>query len=95
VDPSGAEVLAHAGHEGEISLVLRNPEDTDQVLIPAFSTRQMLGRAGPAPKSRASVSAVSTPRPGVPVVRREPVKIRIIRDASVTETPAVPDSSSS
>ncbi len=95
VDPSGAEVLAHAGHEGEISLVLRNPEDTDQVQIPAFSTRQMLGGAAPAPKRRATATAVSTPRPGVPVVRREPAKIRIIRDASVTETPAVPDSSSS
>jgi hypothetical protein len=40
------------------------------------------------------VRVAATPQPGVPVVRREPPKIRIIRDASVTETPAVRDSSS-
>jgi pilus assembly protein CpaB len=100
VDPSGAEVLAHAGHEGEISLVLRNPEDESTEDVAAFSTRQMLGgpaaasapkkRTGPAPAS----TVVSTASPVAPVIRREPPKIRIIRDASVTETPAVHDSSS-
>ena len=96
VDPAGAEVLAHAGHEGEISLVLRNPEDNDQVQVEAFSTRQMLGRATPPHVAvrRTSAAPASAPRPDVPVVRREPAKIRIIRDASVTETPAVADSSS-
>lgn len=95
VDPSGAEVLAHAGHEGQISLVLRNPDDQDHVQIPSFSTRQMLGGVAVAPaKKRGTTTVVSSPRPGVPVVRREPTKVRIIRDASVTETPAVPDSSS-
>jgi len=96
VDPQGAEVLAHAGHEGEISLVLRNPEDESTDQVPSFSTRQMLGASAPAPpvKRRTTVTAVSTPPPGIPVVRREPPKIRIIRDASVTETPAVHDSSS-
>jgi pilus assembly protein CpaB len=96
VDPPGAEVLAHAGHEGEISLVLRNPEDTDQIPVEAFSTRQMLGRNAPPAVAvrRTSATPVTTPRPDVPVVRREPPKIRIIRDASVTETPAVADSSS-
>lgn len=97
VDPAGAEVLAHAGFEGQISLVLRNPDDVDHVQVPAFSTRQMLGGVAAAPvpaKKRATTTVVSTPRPGVPVVRREPTKVRIIRDASVTETPAVPDSSS-
>jgi Flp pilus assembly protein CpaB len=101
VDPSGAEVLAHAGHEGEISLVLRNPEDESTEEVAAFSTRQMLGRgAAPAPPVAASprkappAAVVSSPPPGVPVIRREPPKIRIIRDASVTETPAVHDSTS-
>jgi pilus assembly protein CpaB len=93
VDPSGAEVLAHAGHEGQISLVLRNPEDVDQVTVPSFSTREMLGRAAAAPRRRGTAVA-STPRPVAPVVRKEPAKIRIIRDASVTETPAVTDSTS-
>ena len=91
VDPSGAEVLAHAGHEGQISLVLRNPEDVDQVAVPSFSTRQMLGKAAAAPR-RTGTAVASAPRQAAPVVRREPAKIRIIRDASVTETPAVTDS---
>ena len=97
VDPTGAEVLAHAGHEGEISLVLRNPEDGGTEEVAAFSTRQMLG--GPAAASAARkriggpvAAPVATPPPGVPVIHREPPKIRIIRDASVTETPAVHDS---
>ena len=96
VDPQGAEVLAHAGHEGEISLVLRNPEDESKEQVPSISTRQMLGgvAVGPAPKRRTTATVSAGPRPGVPVVRREPPKVRIIRDASVTETPAVHDSTS-
>ena len=97
VDPSGAEVLAHAGHEGEISLVLRNPEDESKETVPGLSTRQMLGGAVPAsgPRRRSgAAAAVSARPPGVPVVHRERPNIRIIRDASVTETPAVHDSSS-
>ncbi|TMQ56272.1 MAG: Flp pilus assembly protein CpaB [Candidatus Eisenbacteria bacterium] len=98
VDPAGAEVLAHAGHEGEISLVLRNPGDDSKEQVPGLSTREMLGGSIPtavptaAPKRRPTVTPVSTPPPGVPVVHREPPKIRIIRDASVTETPAFHDS---
>src|SRR5439155_1536737 len=45
VDPKGAEVLAHAQHEGEIHLVLRNPDDQARVEVPAFSTREMMGQA--------------------------------------------------
>jgi pilus assembly protein CpaB len=94
VDPQGAEVLAHAGHEGEISLVLRNPEDESKEQVPSISTRQMLGGVAVGPRRRSTVTVSSGPRPGVPVVRREPPKVRIIRDASVTETPAVHDSTS-
>jgi len=94
VDPQGAEVLAHAGHEGEISLVLRNPEDESNEQVPSISTRQMLGVAAIAPKRRPTATVSAGPRPGVPVVRREAPKVRIIRDASVTETPAVHDSTS-
>src|SRR5262245_3501797 len=78
VDPAGAEVLAHAGHEGEISLVLRNPEDNSKETVPGLSTREMLGgsvpAAAPAPKRRPSgaASVVSSRPPAVPVVRREP-----------------------
>ena len=38
VDPEGAEKVAHASHEGEIHLVLRNPADQSQVNLSAFST---------------------------------------------------------
>jgi len=94
VDPQGAEVLAHAGHEGEISLVLRNPDDDSKEQVPSISTRQMLGATAMAPTRRTTATVSSGPRRGVPVVRREPPKVRIIRDASVTETPAVHDSTS-
>ncbi len=94
VDPQGAEVLAHAQHEGEIHLVLRNPEDGALVNVPSFSTRQMLGASPPAPSRRAVAASAPVSRVVAPS-RREPSKIRIIRNANVTETPAVPDSSSS
>ena len=93
VDPDGAEVLAHADHEGEISLVLRNPEDATHVTVPAVSTHQMMG-----------ISVAEPPRPvgkarpvaHTPAVsKREPGKVRIIRNANVTESPAVTDSSAS
>jgi pilus assembly protein CpaB len=98
VDPEGAEVLAHAQHEGEISLVLRNPEDQEQVKLAALSTGRMLGRGAPA-------VAASEPARRAPVVRARPAaaapapvarpavppKVRIIRSANVTEQPAVTD----
>jgi pilus assembly protein CpaB len=97
VDPPGAEVLAHAGHEGEISLVLRNPEDESKEQVPGLSTRQMLGgnvNASVSRGRRTPAAPASVPRPGVPQIRREPPKVRIIRDANITETPAVHDSTS-
>jgi pilus assembly protein CpaB len=86
VDPKGAEMLAHAQHEGEIALVLRNPDDNGQQEVSAFSTRQMLGY-GEEPKP------VAGPRHAAPAAPRDPGKIRIIRSAEVSETPAVRDTS--
>ena len=96
VDPTGAEVLAHSQHEGEISLVLRNPDDQTQVATPALSTSGMLG---PGPNKPAVGRSSSRPA-GAQVASSTPTtsqklgpqKIRIIRSANVTETPAVPDS---
>ena len=92
VDPPGAEKLAHAGQEGEIHLVLRNPEDQEQVNVPIFSTGEMLG-GGPAV---ASSGPRRGPGPAPPsVIRRVgDGKVRIIRNAEVTETPAIADSTS-
>jgi len=94
VDPTGAEVLAHAQHEGEISLVLRNPDDQTEVKTSALSTTSLLGSGRSAAnrnstRSRTSTQVASTPAPSTSV---SPQKVRIIRSANVTETPAVPDS---
>ena len=91
VDPTGAEVLAHSQHEGEISLVLRNPDDQAQVKTASLSTTGMLGssRSGATRSSaRPSTQVASNPTPQ----NLAPQKVRIIRSANVTETPAVADS---
>lgn len=92
VDPQGAEVLAHAQHEGVIHLVLRNPDDQTKVDVSSFSTREMLGVA-----PRAPARAPRREEPPAPVVvaapqPADPPSIRIIRSAEVSETPAVRDS---
>lgn len=94
VSPDGAETLALALHEGKIHLVLRNPEDQSEVDVASLSTRQMLGRqqvaaSKPAGPRRTTVQPASQP---VAVVHRTSPKVRIIRSASVSETPAVADS---
>jgi Flp pilus assembly protein CpaB len=94
VDPNGAEVLAHAQHEGEISLVLRNPDDQTQVKTVALSTTGMFGtgRAASGKSSgRPTSVAQSASTSGGSSKPLTPQKIRIIRSANVTETPAVPD----
>ena len=92
VAPRGAEILAHAQHEGEIHLVLRNPDDQGQTEVVAFSTREMLGRDKPVARS----ARVTTPAP-VTVAAAKPEeerRVRIIRSADVVETPAVQDGKS-
>ena len=94
VAPDGAETLALAEHEGKIHLVLRNPEDQTEVTVASLSTREMLGHQPlAAAQSRAPQrrSAYGSPAP-VMAVRRPDKKVRIIRSASVSETPALTDS---
>jgi pilus assembly protein CpaB len=87
VDPQGAEKVAHAIHEGEIHLVLRNPEDTGEEKVDQYSTSQMLGQGAP------PVAVRHGGGPSPVVMRdRDPGKIRIIRSAEVTEQPAMKDS---
>lgn len=94
VNPDGAEKVALAQHEGEIHLVLRNPDDQETVELTSFSTREMLG-GGSAPAAAAAPSR-AVPRTRVaaaPVHRPADVgKVRMIRSAQVTEIPAVADS---
>jgi pilus assembly protein CpaB len=93
VDPNGAEALALAEHEGKIHLVLRNPGDTDQPEVASLSTDEMLGQrkvaasSSPAPRSYRHSSMAARPVSSGPKPN-----VRIIRSASVTETPAVSDS---
>jgi pilus assembly protein CpaB len=91
VTPEGAETLALALHEGKIHLVLRNPEDQDEVNVASLSTRQMLGQTGARPAARRAPARTPTPVVGV---RADKPKVRIIRSASVSETPAVTDTTS-
>jgi len=98
VDPEGAETLALALHEGKIHLVLRNPEDQEVVSVASLSTREMLDRRGGGVARatgvrRAAPTAPVTAAPQVASARQAPPpKVRMIRSASVTETPAVADS---
>jgi len=94
VAPDGAETLALAEHEGKIHLVLRNPEDQAEVTVASLSTREMLGhQPAMAAQTREPVRrSYSSPAPVVASRRPVDKKIRIIRSASVSETPAVNDS---
>jgi pilus assembly protein CpaB len=101
VDPAGAERLALGLHEGKLHLVLRNPQDADTSRVAALSTQEMLeGKAPAATKltravrratNKAAVAARTEPRP---MAMARPVKptVRIIREAKVTELPALRDS---
>jgi pilus assembly protein CpaB len=91
VDPQGAEQVALAMHEGEISLALRNPDDQDVVKTAAFSTRQMIGSAPAPAASKRVVKAAPKPEPARTVAKKDEPKVRIIRKAQLSETPAVKD----
>jgi len=96
VSPEGAETLALSLHEGKIHLVLRNPEDTEVVKVASLSTRQMLGHATVAARPTSTGSrrqAVQSASQPVAIHRpNDRPKVRMIRSASVSETPAVTDS---
>ena len=96
VSPDGAETLALALHEGKIHLVLRNPEDQEEAKVASLSTREMLGKqvAQAAPTRVASSGprrSPEQPKAQVASARQPAPKVRIIRSANVSETPAVAD----
>ena len=94
VDPEGAETLTLALHEGKIHLVLRNPDDQEVVRVASLSTRQMLDRQAVAAKPSTGVRRTVGPAPPqVAAIRQAPApKIRVIKGATLSETPAVADS---
>ncbi|MGE5180014.1 MAG: Flp pilus assembly protein CpaB [Bacteroidota bacterium] len=103
VDPAGAERLALGLHEGKLHLVLRNPEDADTSRVAGLSTQEMLEGRTPATRLSKAVrhavkratttvaAANPTPRP-MPMTRAQKPTVRIIREAKVTELPALRDS---
>ena len=98
VDPDGAETLALALHEGKIHLVLRNPDDQEETKVASLSTQEMLGHrqvAAPAAAPTRVHRRPDMPVSAQPVAAVRPAdkpKVRIIRNANVSETPAVTDS---
>lgn len=70
VDPSSAERMALAMHEGKIHLTLRNPEDVDTTKVASIDTRQLLGNSSPAASTRARRSS-----PAKVVYRDREVKV--------------------
>ena len=97
VDPLGAERLALGLHEGKLHLVLRNPEDADTLRVAGMSTDEMLsGRptkvAKAVNRSLKKTGAVVASAPVRPPVRAPKPTVRIIREAKVTELPALKDS---
>jgi len=96
VDPEGAETLTLALHEGKIHLVLRNPDDQEVVRVASLSTRQMLDRQAVATRAPSGPRrpAIEAPvAPPVAAARPAPApKIRVIKGSTLSETPAVADS---
>lgn len=97
VDPDGAETLALALHEGKIHLVLRNPDDQEVVRVASLSTREMLDRRALAARPTSGVrrpTTSTTPTHVASSRQAPPPKVRVIKGSSLTETPAVDDSTS-
>lgn len=100
VDPYGAERLALGLHEGKVHLVLRNPEDADTMRVAGLGTQEMLegqqgARLAKAVKhatGRATTAATAASAPRVIAMRPVKPTVRIIREAKVTELPALRDS---
>lgn len=102
VDPAGAERLALGLHEGKVHLVLRNPEDADTLRVAGLSTQEMLsGQAGGTKLAKAvhrstnktaAVVASAQPPRTTSMTRQPKPTVRIIREAKVTELPALRDS---
>lgn len=98
VDPAGAERLALGLHEGKLHLVLRNPEDADTSRVAGLSTQEMLEgkttkltRAVHRATNKVAVAAATPPHPTA-MIRPPKPTVRIIREAKVTELPALKDS---
>ncbi len=92
VDPSSAERMALAMHEGKIHLTLRNPEDADTLKLASISTGEMLGGSAPsAPRARSSASSKprieyrDRPVQATAPVPEQPTKVTVIKGSKQEE----------
>jgi pilus assembly protein CpaB len=101
VDPMGAEKLALGLHEGQIHLVLRNPEDSDMLSINGMTTSEMVNGTAAPPRVTKSKKSSSSPKATTTTVAQAPTPraarqpkpvVRIIREAKVVEQNAPKDS---
>ena len=88
VDPRGAEMLAHAQNQGELHLVLRNPDDQTQSSVASFTTRELLRGVEPEPVTVPEIAVASTPPP--PVVKPSRTRARTRSSTTTSGAPARP-----
>jgi pilus assembly protein CpaB len=97
VDPKGAQQLAHAQHEGLITLVLRNPEDSDTLKVADFTSRELTGRSAMVAAVRRTAARehkVAPPETRTVYVEKKPeppTSVRIYRGSSLNEVPVPKD----
>lgn len=89
VDPRGAEMLAHAQNQGELHLVLRNPDDQTQSSVASFTTRELLRGVEPEPVTVPEIAVASTPPPP-PVVKPSRTRARTRSSTTTSGAPARP-----
>ena len=101
VDPTGAEQLAHAQHEGTITLVLRNPEDNDTLKVASFTSRELLGQSrgaqvasAPSRRERGRERVIVQQAQPIYIQKPAPVpaNVRIYRGSNRDEVPVPHDS---
>jgi pilus assembly protein CpaB len=88
VDPRGAEMLAHAQNQGELHLVLRNPEDQQQSAVASFTTRELLHGAVTRETIAAPEIAVASNPPPTRIVTTTRSRARVRTTAPAAETPS-------
>lgn len=80
-----AQVLALASREGNLQLVIRNPNDRNEADIPAINLASAVGSLPQEPRAAAGqVASNPRPTPAIP-----PLMLPVARQATPTPTPAV------
>ena len=81
VDPAGAQTLALASEQGKLNLVLRNPNDTDTVIVTAVNSDELMGKKKVAPPKVVVQKVKEEPRVQTPAAP-PPDSVAILRGSS-------------